>query len=429
MKTLVNDSLSTRPLFHHHHISVVSTTCSLRRHHRRRRNLPQPSKPSADSNNLQLTIDIDYLSPLTLQTRLNKLIASSTDAYHDLKTLVSVDSGNHIRISCRKSTVIFLGYLAVWGIVVVLGFRVLVKLGGLVRNRLEGRGGEVVITRRDRSLGGKEVVVGNLPEWWPKNSSGSVTVVDDNEEYQRQANRLIRAIMDYRMSGKDIWMDDVVQLRQICRVSGVKVSIDTANSRDSLYRTAVDFVLNICSSVPDPSAFVQIIGEDAREFIAGLADNIVLEKDRAARMVTAAVAARTRSWLLQAWALEMQGKHSEAVRELSKLSLTHSIFPPEESSPEMEMVARGLEKHLKVDQREFLMNMYVKVCGEETHRSVAEALGLVISRESVYDQQQNEENVIENVSKPHLEHTGVAKKKKRKKKEHTGIEVENLIEI
>lgn len=41
------------------------------------------------------------------------------------------------------------------------------------------------------------------------------------------------------------------------------------------------------------------------------------------------------------------------------------------------MVARGLEKHLKVDQREFLMNMYVKVCGEETHRSVAEALGLV----------------------------------------------------
>lgn len=59
--------------------------------------------------------------------------------------------------------------------------------------------------------------------------------------------------------------------------------------------------LIIVNSVPDPSAFVQIIGEDAREFIAGLADNIVLEKDRAARMVTAAVAARTRSWLLQAW--------------------------------------------------------------------------------------------------------------------------------
>lgn len=45
--------------------------------------------------------------------------------------------------------------------------------------------------------------------------------------------------------------------------------------------------------------------------------------------------------------------------------------------PEMEMVARGLEKHLKVDQREFLMNSLLHVCGDETKRSVAEALGLV----------------------------------------------------
>lgn len=45
--------------------------------------------------------------------------------------------------------------------------------------------------------------------------------------------------------------------------------------------------------------------------------------------------------------------------------------------PEMEMVARGLEKHLKVDQREFLMNTLLRVCGDQSRRSVAEALGLV----------------------------------------------------
>jgi hypothetical protein len=45
--------------------------------------------------------------------------------------------------------------------------------------------------------------------------------------------------------------------------------------------------------------------------------------------------------------------------------------------PEMEMVARGLEKHLKVEQREFLLNMFAGVCGEESHRSATEALGLV----------------------------------------------------
>ena len=45
--------------------------------------------------------------------------------------------------------------------------------------------------------------------------------------------------------------------------------------------------------------------------------------------------------------------------------------------PEMEMVARGLEKNLKLEQREFLMNMLVGFCDEESRRSAAEALGLV----------------------------------------------------
>lgn len=45
--------------------------------------------------------------------------------------------------------------------------------------------------------------------------------------------------------------------------------------------------------------------------------------------------------------------------------------------PEMEMVARGLEKHLKVEQREYLLNMLITVCGEESRRSATEALGLV----------------------------------------------------
>lgn len=43
----------------------------------------------------------------------------------------------------------------------------------------------------------------------------------------------------------------------------------------------------------------------------------------------------------------------------------------------MEMVARGLEKHLKLDQREFLMSMLTGVCSEKSQRRAAEALGLV----------------------------------------------------
>ncbi|PHU05394.1 Beta-1,3-galactosyltransferase 7 [Capsicum chinense] len=74
--------------------------------------------------------------------------------------------------------------------------------------------------------------------------------------------------------------------------------------------------------------------------------------------------------------LEIQGKNSEAVVELFKSRVIHQIFPPEEFSPEIEMVARGLEKHLKLDQREFLMNSFPPVCTDETRRSKVVAFGL-----------------------------------------------------
>jgi hypothetical protein len=46
----------------------------------------------------------------------------------------------------------------------------------------------------------------------------------------------------------------------------------------------------------------------------------------------------------------------------------------------MEMVARGLARNLKVEQRELLMNMFMGVCSEESQRSAADALGLVCPR-------------------------------------------------
>lgn len=124
---------------------------------------------------------------------------------------------------------------------VVLGFRVLVELVRLGFGSGSGYGREKsVVTRRDRSLGGKEVVVAmidkpkaeevrvrkkrglgildnplsslkkssmvagmervfknrvrfeeKLPQWWPTTASQPILVVD-NEEHQREANRLVR---------------------------------------------------------------------------------------------------------------------------------------------------------------------------------------------------------------------------------------------
>lgn len=312
----------------------------------------------------------------------------------------------------------------IWGFVVFAVLRfVVVKFGFL---RYYHGGSEGFFMRRDRSLGGREVVVGKrrgndkkkgfsvwgssnpvsprkdmmrvkneaegysrrkwvssedeLPKWWPDLSYLKAGSVKINQELQREANRLIQAIMDNRMCGKDVTEDDILQFRRICKASGAKVHIETANARDSIYRASVDFVLNSCSSF----SITQIDGEDAREFVAGFAYSLGLQNVHAARILSAAVAARTRSWFLQAWAFEMQGRHAERRKELSKICLIHNIFPPKESSPEMEMVAQGLEKHLRLGQRKSLLNLLMEVCSSPS-KSAVEALGFRVMPSFIED--------------------------------------------
>ncbi|KAG5530884.1 hypothetical protein RHGRI_025736 [Rhododendron griersonianum] len=398
------------PYRHNPNQTTSTVSCSLRRHHRRRKTprnptQPKPTSPSADEK-LQIAINFqpfsNKASSLPVRKALNEFVRSGNEALEDLTTLIALDADRGVVISCRPSTLRFVGGLVACGFVIV----VLVKLGLGFWGKMGFGNRSGVVRRRDRSLGGREVVVATrrdardggirvsenppaavravgseemLPSWWPVSLPPPV-LIDEKEQYQRMASRLIRAIMDYRIGGKDILEDDIIQFRRLCRTSGARVSFDTTNGRDSFYRASVHFVFDHCGRVQNHSTSVQIDGEDARQFVAGLADNIGLENTRAARIVSAAVAARTRSCFLQAWALEMQGKHSEAAVELSKICLIHRIFPPEECSPEMEMVAQGLEKHLKVQQREFLMDTLVGVCGKRSHRSMAEALGLVHPR-------------------------------------------------
>ncbi|KAL4632471.1 hypothetical protein ACB092_04G053200 [Castanea dentata] len=440
-------SLSQYQCRHHHlllHLSCSSLPPKRRRTYRRNPKLSSPfttttttpigtTSSSSDNSTLQTVIDLNQTTSF-LHSNFQRFISSSLDAYHDLRTLITLDDNRRILVSCRRSTVVFAGNLVLCSFVLVFAFRVLGKLGlWLIRGRSGFGGSGPVVVRRDRSLGGREVVVAvgvgrkvkerenlkrdsrvfsnplspavaasatnvgvservlgtrvrprekKLPKWWPV-SVPRPGLVMNTEQYQREANWLIQVITDNRINGRDIREDDIIQLRQICRTSGVRVSFDTTNTRDSFYRASVDFVLNVCSRAPSHCTSVEVDGEDARQFVAGLAENIGLENIRAAIIVSAAVAARTRSRFLQAWALEIQSKHAEAKLELSKICLMLRIFPPEESSPEMEMVARGLEKHLTVEERLFLLNMLVGVCGEESRISATEALGLVPSQEGI----------------------------------------------
>ncbi|KAI3459757.1 hypothetical protein Pfo_016420 [Paulownia fortunei] len=416
-------NFSDRCRFRH----TLVTSAVRRRHHRRRllkfspnpTPIPTPTIFKLSDDTLQITLKSPSNSLQQLETKLNQFLDHGREALDDLRTVVTVDGNNGgVVISCRRSTVELLVALFFSSLVVVIAFRGLFKI--------RKKGGEVLIYKRDRSLGGREVVVGKsetnwstsgkstplssdnanyyyqkkrnrtrtlgrrrkeeLPQWWPQLVNWAPQETVNKEEYQRMANQLIRAIMDRKMSGQDISTNDIVQLRHICKTYGVRTFISTANARDSLYRVSVNFVLDYCESISNDSTSIQINGEDVREFIAGLADNIGVESTHAARMVSAAVAARTRSRILQAWALEVQNKHAEVLVELFKVCIIHRIFSPEENSPEMEMVARGLDKSLSVEQREHILNSFITICGTDIGQSVVEALGLG----GVKDEQENQ---------------------------------------
>ncbi|CAM0957204.1 unnamed protein product [Alopecurus aequalis] len=343
-----------------------------------------------------------------VELRFQRLAAEADEAYSDLRSSVRVVGGDRVVLTFRRSSLRFAASALLWSLALSaaawallgLAFRAWRQLWG--RSWWDGPEGGPVVTKRDRSLGGKEVVVAvsspvlapvsrvqeparkvkrrepqaRLPEWWPEMETEVVELGQDAEKWARLANRLVRAIIDNRIAGKDYRYDDAIQLRQLCKISGLNVSFDTENARDSFYRATTGFVLDDCSRIAEDMGAAQINGENPRNFLAGLAINIGLDKFRAATLVCASVAARTRACLLQCWALEIQGKRTEALDELVKISRIHNVFPPEENSAEMEMVAGGLKKNLEVAERVHLLSLYRSVCTAGNVKAAAEALGL-----------------------------------------------------
>uniref|UniRef100_A0A804UGI7 Uncharacterized protein n=1 Tax=Zea mays TaxID=4577 RepID=A0A804UGI7_MAIZE len=301
-----------------------------------------------------------------VELKIHRLGTEADAAYRDLRSAVREVSGDRVVLTFRRSSLRYLTGALLFLLACAIAARLLLGMvlrawqrRGL-RRGLWGEGGRAVVRRRDRSLGGKEVVVAvssppkeaartsrvaepakevwrgysqaKLPDWWPNVGATVMEPGPEMEKWARMANRLVRAIIDSRVMGRDYRYDDAIQLRQLCKISGVKVCFDTENARDSFYRAAVNFVLDDCSRAAKDIGAAKLNGEDPRDFLAGLASNIGLDKFRAATLVCASVATRTRTCFLQCWALEIQGKRPEALDELVKICRIHYIFPPEDNS-------------------------------------------------------------------------------------------------
>ncbi|KAF3457703.1 hypothetical protein FNV43_RR02361 [Rhamnella rubrinervis] len=253
-----------------------------------------PSEPSSSSlstssdSKLQTVIDFDHLFHSS-QSEFHQFLAAGENAYRDLQTLISFDVNRRMIVSCRRSTLRFVGVV-----------------------------GNPLSPAKEKFLSGSQRVSNNwvrvekkLPKWWPSSMPHHGFTMDV-QDYQREANRLIRDF-GHGVDFQDGWMmlghlSEVVSplvlnimseskfkvkvayYSYICKVIGLQVSFGTTNTRDTFYRASVNFVLNVCSRASSDSTITQIHGEGVRQFIAGLAENIGLENFRAARIVSAAVA-------------------------------------------------------------------------------------------------------------------------------------------
>ncbi|PVH62713.1 hypothetical protein PAHAL_3G376100 [Panicum hallii] len=273
-----------------------------------------------------------------VELRLHRLAVEADEAYRDLRYAARDVGGDRMVITFRRSSLRFAACTLLWSLAFAVAARALLGMvlrawwwPGLGRGWWGGRGGGgAVVRRRDRSLGGKEVVVAvssspvsaaltshvqeparvvrrrepqaKVPDWWPEVGLKVMEPRPEMEKWTRLANRLVRAIIDNRITGRDYTYDDAIQLRKICKTCGIK-------------------------------------------------------------------------------ALEIQGKRPEALDGLLKICRIHNMFPPEENSAEMEMVAAGLEKNLQVAERVHLLTLFRRACTTANIKTAAEALGLNLSDE------------------------------------------------
>ncbi|KAF9620744.1 hypothetical protein IFM89_014348 [Coptis chinensis] len=180
----------------------------------------------------------------TSKYKYNRFISSGNEALEDFKTLVRVDYDRRVIISCRRSSLAFLGETLLWGFVIVIVFRALVKLGYWVFGLGGGGYGSGVFVSRRMGVLLEE-------KWWLR--KGGLR----RGKGRRRGLILRFQLIPFKPSR------DVVKLGNI----------------GSFYRSSVDFVLNYCSSFDKRSTFAQIEGRMHANFFFGLvADSIGLQK-------------------------------------------------------------------------------------------------------------------------------------------------------
>jgi len=208
---------------------LVFASSFVRRSRRRKRynKLKLLSDPTTTFSEPKLETVIDLTIFPSLHSNIRQFVSSGKEAYRDLQTLFTLDHNRRVIISCRPSTLHFLGTSAALTIIAFSVLRVFFELVSRFASWRQSasstyNNNKGIMVRRDRSLGGKEVVVGlspihrpesskikrrsfknnkvvsqrKLPKWWPTIDNNNAAAFDmdlnEQDEYKRDAFRLVR---------------------------------------------------------------------------------------------------------------------------------------------------------------------------------------------------------------------------------------------
>lgn len=361
-------------------------------------------------------------------------IHEASDIFANLRASVQLQPGGRLVVSIRRDTLhgaaILLGLIVLLSLAGKVILRFLQEIGFGWSGNSSGRKSKVI---RDRSLGGREVRISSsnnprfganrsssafkqtsdpvfgarspnplddvrqfsrsektllankaaptavkrqsqLPAWWPPPESYYPVNEEAKERGRREAQIYLQGMLDRRLGGEDFTEHNIMELCQMCRKNGVSVTVPTTNTRDALYRAASNVALSSCAR--GGSFILGVAPTSTPQFLSNFASAIGIDDERAARIISAAVAARMRSSFMQAWAFLKQSRQIDAKKELGATAAILSVFFLGPDSAEVDMVAQGIVPRLELTDRQQLFSIFRDSGGEVTKSVAAAALGL-----------------------------------------------------
>jgi len=212
------------------------------------------------------------------------------------------------------------------------------------------------------------------PSWWDPEPARYVSDAA-RAAGPMNAKAVLSAMTDAKVSrGVEFSATSLVALRRACAEGGTTVSAGAATQRDAVYRAGVEAAIDAATS----GSVALLDGATPGRFVSALAGDLSVPQGRAVTMVHAGVAARTRGILVQAGAKLRQGDATGTLTGSLELGNLLQALPPGRGSAELDMVAQGVAKSFKREERQALLDEFSAAAGPSAEVSalVKEALGL-----------------------------------------------------